>query len=205
MERLAAQGGATEGHSHRVRHSWLDVGSMAQTAASGGTVVDTSDVANLTVTAELINANLDFTPVPYDGQALGVEVRVRPGASNGSYTALSPRRVLAAAPHALFTLARSPGMDPHACSTMSGSMPPFRMSWKGRRRFRREVSGWTGVGCLGSDRRVDGANVPSCTASPASPAFWAPRCERLTSESEGTWRGNIGHWRWPHSQLLDWT
>ena len=79
------------------------------TAASGGTAVDTIDVDDLSVSAGLVNANLDFTAVPYDGQALWVEVRVRPGASNGSYTALAPRQALSAAPYALFALSGNEG------------------------------------------------------------------------------------------------
>ncbi|MGA9342244.1 MAG: hypothetical protein WBV61_07905 [Rhodanobacteraceae bacterium] len=79
------------------------------TAASGGTAVDVIDVDDLAVVAGLINANLDFTAVPYDGQALWVEVRVRPGASSGSYTTLAPRQALSAVPYALFALSGNEG------------------------------------------------------------------------------------------------
>ncbi|MGA9342246.1 MAG: hypothetical protein WBV61_07915 [Rhodanobacteraceae bacterium] len=79
------------------------------TAASGGTAVDVVDVADLAVVAGLINANLDFTAVAYDGQALWVEVRVRPGASSGPYTTLAPRQALSAVPYALFALSGNEG------------------------------------------------------------------------------------------------
>ncbi|HMM68016.1 MAG TPA: hypothetical protein PKC03_13845 [Dokdonella sp.] len=79
------------------------------TSASGGSAVDTVSVDDLNVSAGLISASLDFTDAPYNGQALWVEVRVRPGASNGSYTTLAPRQGLKAAPYALYALSGKPG------------------------------------------------------------------------------------------------
>ena len=44
----------------------------------------------------LVNASIDFTDVPFNGQALFVEVRVRAGGSSGEFHgALSPRQSLA--------------------------------------------------------------------------------------------------------------
>ena len=74
------------------------------TSASDGVAVDTLDIPDLDVTAGLVNATLDFTDAPYSGQALWIEVRVRPGASTGGYTTLTPRQALSAAPYALFAL-----------------------------------------------------------------------------------------------------
>lgn len=74
------------------------------TTAEGGAALDTIQVPGLTVSGGLVNATLDFTDVPYDGQALWVEVGVRPGNSAGAYTVLSPRQSLSAAPYALFAL-----------------------------------------------------------------------------------------------------
>ncbi len=78
------------------------------TSATGGTAVDTLDEPGLAVSGGLVNANLDFTAVPFDGTALWVEVSVRPS-GGGIYTTLSPRQSLAAAPYALYALSGNPG------------------------------------------------------------------------------------------------
>ena len=74
------------------------------TVATGGTAADTITLTGLPVSEGLINASLDFTDVPFTGQALWVEVRVRPSGSSSGYTTLSPRQALTAAPYALFAL-----------------------------------------------------------------------------------------------------
>ena len=74
------------------------------TSDGDGAAIDTIEVADLTVAGGLVNATLDFTDVPYDGQALWVEVGVRAGNSTGAYTTLTPRQTLNAAPYALFAL-----------------------------------------------------------------------------------------------------
>ncbi|HET6545138.1 MAG TPA: hypothetical protein VFG55_00145 [Rhodanobacteraceae bacterium] len=79
------------------------------TSASGGVAVDTLDMPALAVSGGLVNASLDFTDVPYDGQALWVELRVRPTGSGGGYTTLDPRQALSAAPYALYALSGNPG------------------------------------------------------------------------------------------------
>jgi len=78
------------------------------TTATGGTAVDTITLNGQTVNAGLINASLDYTDVPFNGQALWIEVRVR-GAGGGSYTTLSPRQPITATPYALFALAGNQG------------------------------------------------------------------------------------------------
>jgi len=79
------------------------------TSASGGSAVDTVSVDDLAVSGGLINTTLDFTDAPYTGQALWVEVHVRPGASSSSYTTLAPRQALTAVPYALHALSGNPG------------------------------------------------------------------------------------------------
>jgi hypothetical protein len=78
-------------------------------SASGGTAVDTVDVSGIAVSEGLVNASVDFTDVPFNGQALWVEVRVRPGGTTGAYTVLSPRQALTATPYALFALTGNQG------------------------------------------------------------------------------------------------
>jgi Collagen triple helix repeat (20 copies) len=78
------------------------------TSATGGSAVDTIDDPGLSVSGGLVEANLDFTDAPYTGQALWVEVSMRPS-GGGSYTTLSPRQPLNAAPYALYALSGNPG------------------------------------------------------------------------------------------------
>ena len=71
-------------------------------ALSGGSHVGTTQVIDdLLVDNGYFTALLDFGDV-FDGTALWLEISVRPGASTGSYTMLSPRQALTAVPYALF-------------------------------------------------------------------------------------------------------
>ncbi len=67
---------------------------------SEGTPIATRAVNDVTVTDGTFTVQLDFGDV-FDGTALWLEVGVRPGSSDGSYTTLSPRQPLTAAPYAL--------------------------------------------------------------------------------------------------------
>ncbi|HZX92795.1 MAG TPA: hypothetical protein VFE67_19320 [Rudaea sp.] len=77
-------------------------------AASGGSAVDTITLTDQSISGGSINASLDFTDAPYNGQALWVEVSVRHAAS-GTYVALAPRQAITATPYALFALSGNPG------------------------------------------------------------------------------------------------
>lgn len=81
------------------------------TVASGGSAADTIHVDDLAVSGGLLNTMLDFTDVPFDGQALWVEVRVRDGSASGGYTTLSPRQALTATPYALYAASGNPGPE----------------------------------------------------------------------------------------------
>ncbi|MBO9662812.1 hypothetical protein [Dokdonella sp.] len=85
-----------------------DVQFALYTEPSGGSPVDTIDRDALAVSDGLLNAQLDFTAVPFDGQALWVEVRIR-HAGGSSYTTLTPRRALSATPYALYAASGTPG------------------------------------------------------------------------------------------------
>ena len=78
------------------------------TVDSGGTAIDTVEVEGQSVSEGLVNASLDFTNVPYDGQALWIEVSTR-AAGGSDFTTLSPRQPISAAPYALFALAGNAG------------------------------------------------------------------------------------------------
>lgn len=66
----------------------------------GAQVGDTESIEDVTVTDGLFTLAPDFGNV-FDGQALWLEVSVRPGASAGAFTPLSPRHALTGAPYAL--------------------------------------------------------------------------------------------------------
>lgn len=71
-------------------------------AAAGGVQVGATVVAgDLLVTSGVFTATLDFGAGAFGGGARWLEIRVRPGASGGGYTTLSPRQFLAPAPIAL--------------------------------------------------------------------------------------------------------
>lgn len=71
-------------------------------APSGGTQEGlTVPVNDLMVVNGLFSTELDFDSGVYDGRGLYLQVSVRPGASTGAYTDLSPRQALTAAPYAL--------------------------------------------------------------------------------------------------------
>jgi hypothetical protein len=68
---------------------------------SGGSQVGSTEIVNdLPVAGGLFTAALDFGNV-FDGTALWLEIGVRPGASGGAYSILSPRQPLSGAPYAL--------------------------------------------------------------------------------------------------------
>ena len=89
------------------------------TGASGGTAVSTVELDNQTVSAGLINASLDFTDTPFDGQALWIEVHVR-SAGSGTFTTLAPRQAINATPYALYALS-APGGGTVLTLPFSGS------------------------------------------------------------------------------------
>ncbi|HEX3123622.1 MAG TPA: hypothetical protein VHQ21_10015, partial [Rhodanobacteraceae bacterium] len=104
---ITYQGQLTDGGSPA--NGIFDLQFALYTSSADGTAVDTLDVPDLAVSGGLVNATLDFTDVPYSGQALWIEVRVRPGDSTGSFTTLTPRQALSAAPYALFALSGNAG------------------------------------------------------------------------------------------------
>ena len=56
----------------------------------GGTLT----AEDLAVSNGLFEVQLDFTGAPFSGAARFLEIRVRPGASNGGYSALVPRQLI---------------------------------------------------------------------------------------------------------------
>ncbi len=74
-------------------------------AAAAGTQVGSTVAINDTgVTNGLFTAALDFGASAFDGSARWLEIAVRPGASTGAYTNLSPRQPITATPYAVRAL-----------------------------------------------------------------------------------------------------
>jgi len=84
-----------------------------------GSTVTKDDVA---VTNGLFTVALEFGGEPFDGTALWLNVAVRPGASAGAYTNVSPRQPITSAPYAInagnaMTVARGTISDPSFLGT----------------------------------------------------------------------------------------
>jgi len=71
-------------------------------AASGGTQIGaTLNLNDVTVTNGYFTTPLDFGANAFTGDARYLEIAVRPGASSGAYTPLTPRQALTPTPYAL--------------------------------------------------------------------------------------------------------
>lgn len=73
-------------------------------ATLGSQIGSDVTVGNLMVTDGLFTTSLDFGVSALDGNARWLEIAVRPGASSGAYSTLSPRQALTATPYALYAL-----------------------------------------------------------------------------------------------------
>ena len=74
------------------------------TAASGGSVVGTSNEVNdLVMTNGLFTVTLDFGATPFRGSERWLQIAARPGASTGAYTNLVPRQPITATPYAVYS------------------------------------------------------------------------------------------------------
>lgn len=72
-------------------------------AVSGGSTVGTSNIVNdLLVTNGVFTVLLNFGTSAFDGNDRWLEIAVRPGASAGAFTNLSPRQPVTPTPYAIF-------------------------------------------------------------------------------------------------------
>jgi hypothetical protein len=72
--------------------------------AATGPVAPVLALEDVPVVAGLFTVTLDFGGAAFTGNAAGLEVAVRPGASTGAYTTVGVRQALTAAPNALFAV-----------------------------------------------------------------------------------------------------
>ncbi len=71
-----------------------------ETGGSQVGVIVTKD--DLTVSAGVFTTTLSLGPDAFNGDARWLEIAVRPGASTGTYTVLSPRQPISAVPYAIY-------------------------------------------------------------------------------------------------------
>jgi len=79
---------------------------------SGGQIGSILTNENVWVTNGVFTTALDFGTNIFTGQALWLEIAVRPGASAGAFIPLDPRQPLTAAPYALYALTPSGPIGP---------------------------------------------------------------------------------------------
>jgi trimeric autotransporter adhesin len=73
------------------------------TTSGGSSVVGTSNVVNdLAISNGLFSTTLDFGAGVFTGQDRWLQIAVRPGASSGPYTNVTPRQRITPAPYAIF-------------------------------------------------------------------------------------------------------
>jgi hypothetical protein len=90
---------------------------------SGGTQVGSDIVVNdLGVSAGIFTVNLDFGSAAFDGSARYLDIQVRPGASSGAFTLLSPRQPVTSAPYAIRSLSTA-NAELAANSNQLGGLP----------------------------------------------------------------------------------
>lgn len=128
---VLSDGGTPAAGPHDLRFLLYD-------AEVGGSQVGATVTADdLAVTDGRVTTVLDFGAV-FDGTARWLEIHVRPGASTGSYSVLSPRQALTAAPYARHaataasaTTASSAGHAATAgdTATLGGQGPSYYLAW----------------------------------------------------------------------------
>jgi hypothetical protein len=72
-------------------------------ASAGFAVTAPLPVVNVVAVNGLISVPVDFGVGPFNGNAVWLEIGVRPGGTSGAYTILIPRQALTAAPYALMS------------------------------------------------------------------------------------------------------
>ncbi len=135
-------------------------------AAGGGTQVGATLTLNdVTVTDGRFTVQLDFGNV-FTGSALWLQVSVRPGASTGSYTTLSPRQALTPAPYALYALKIPLAGSGSAATAAHSDHDHFGQIWSGSaaQGLRVDNASTTGVGLFGSAPTTGTVGIATATS-----------------------------------------
>lgn len=91
--------------------------SLFDAATAGNLLAGPLSVLNVTVTNGLFTASIDFGAAAFNGQARWLSIAVRSPAGGGSFTTLTTRQKLTAAPYAL----KVPGIDGFSLDAADGS------------------------------------------------------------------------------------
>jgi hypothetical protein len=79
--------------------------SLFDAASAGNLIAGPTSVSNVDVIEGLFAVEVDFGPVEFNGQARWLEIASRTPAGSGTFTTLTPRQPLTAAPYARFAVA----------------------------------------------------------------------------------------------------
>lgn len=145
-------------------------------ASSGGSQVGSTLTENdVPVTDGLFTVQLDFGSGAFTGEARFLEIGVRPGASGGAFTTLSPRQPLTAAPYALhamnaWQLSGNGGTNPAANFLGTTDNQPLVVKTNGTEAMRVSTNGEVAVGTASpmADLHINGsflAGVPPFSVS----------------------------------------
>ncbi len=121
---------------------------------AGASVGSTQTKEDVSVTNGLFSVELDFGNASFNGDARWVEISVRPGASAGTFTVLSPRQPISPTPYALFAKAAAGIAVPFAAT---GSLAGAPASTTGL--FTVTQTG-TGIGIAGNRESTDASEYP---------------------------------------------
>lgn len=122
--------------------------------SAGASVGSTQTKEDVTVTNGLFSVELDFGVAAFNGDARWVEISVRPGASAGTFTVLSPRQPISPTPYALFAKAAAGIAVPFAAT---GSLAGAPSSTTGL--FTVTQTG-TGIAVSGNRTSTDASEYP---------------------------------------------
>lgn len=93
-------------------------------ATAGNQVGATIARDDVSVTGGVFSTSLDFGATAFPGAARWLEISLRPGASTGAYTTLTPRQQVNSTPYAIRALSAETVTGPVPASQITGTLPP---------------------------------------------------------------------------------
>ena len=119
--------------------------------AAGNQVGSTVTQTNTTVTGGVFTVLLDFGAGAFNANARWLQIGVRPGGTNGSFTTLSPRQAVSPAPNALFAVSAS------NANQLGSQLPTFYLDLTQHTGILGVTQGGTGAGSASGARANLGA------------------------------------------------